>query len=858
LNFGRIIIISFLIFLSQISASSYENNRIDRPINDWNTLSTLHFEIVYPAGQEGLALRTAELAERGYVRVSDYLGHEISKVITVLIYASDRELLRDDIPVAPGGASIGMITVQFHGSYAELQRILTREFVFAFQDDILSESLPGMTKLSAVRIPPWVRLGLAEYIAYGYDRRAEMFMFDLIGKNHHSAITDVINGGCADLVRCRREGQAFFFFMEKQYGRTAIGELLRDLWSLRHLDEVIFTATGKSVEEIKQEWSSFIISRYHDFKKIRRGDGKTIRSGERIHFTAAQRLSAVSPDGNRIARLVVNGVCPELVIFNAKTKPDKKIETILMKFPLGGRFESVHPADNSISWTGDGKSIVMAARSDGQECICYIDAVNGRSQLRIPLPFRAVMYPSVSRDGRRIAFTGIAGSSGDIYIYDRDTEKIIRVTDDDFADRYPTFGSDGRSVIYSSNWNSEGDVARNEYDIYRCDLQTGKRTMLSPGGGTNMQAEAPAVYYPSYVDPSQYHFSSYSDFIRPAWLRIGGAGDLNSGYLFFLNFGMSDYLGKHRLVISSHYSHESQDMNHDVNADVAYCYHPDRWHVGIGAFRQASPYPAFSALDAGDWHQQIAFGLISMEHYGGYASAGYSFSRYLNISLRAGAGRYGKSYPDAERRPDLHATAGNIILSLEYDNLRRGAMVPVNGFMGRLQAEQCIDFTGGKSFSSANIDLQGFILIDRRFLIALRGASGSVFGKNRGHFNYYLGGYDTLRGYNTLSISGRNMILVNAEFGIAGTDWMSFGLPLSGGLGNVAGIAFIDAGSAWDGRLSTSGGLSGDFGDIKMDFGFGIRFAVYPLLIFKLDFAWPFDKRSIKKNDILFSAVFMY
>ena len=858
MNFGRIIIVSFFVLLLQIPASSYQNGGIDYPSGDWNALTTIHFEIVYPAGHEGLALRAAGLAERGYVRVSDYLGHEMTKVITIIIYPSNHVVQGDDTYDAASGAADGMLTVTFNGSYAELQNRMTRELVFTFQQDILSESVPGMTKLFAIHIPLWFLLGLAEYIAYGFDAGTEIAMHEIVSGNRYAGIRDVSDTAGCDLARCRQVGRAFFFFLEKQYGRVSIGEMLRNFGSMGSLDDAIYAGTGKTVEEIDHEWMDFTVGRYNDFKKKHPGYVKRIRSHEGVRLAAAKPISAVSHDCKKIASLAVRGATQELIILSAEKKSDKKKDPFISRNFICRRFESAHHADNNITWTGDDKSIVMAARSNGREYIYFINPDNGRTQHRIPLPFSAVMYPSVSRDGKRIVFAGIAGSSEDIYIYDRDSEEIFRVTDDDFSDRYPFFAPDGRSVMYSSNWNPEGDVARTGYAIYRHDLETGKRTMLVPVEKSNTETDATAMYHASYVDPSRYYFSRYHDVIRPSWFHIGGAGIFNNGYLCFLQFGMSDYLGRHRLVLTSSYTHESQNRNHDLNADAAYYYRSRRWSVGLGVFRQASPNAASSIIAINNWEVRHAFGLISMERYGGYASARYYFNRFVHLTLRSDVSRYEKLYPDWQRRTDLRATAGNISLSIEYDNVMRGAMVPVNGFTGLLQAEQCIDFTGGNSFSSATIDLQGFILIGRRFMIALRGAGGSVIGKNRWRFNYHLGGYNTLRGYDMLSLSGRHMFLVNAEFRIAGHDWMTFGMPLSGGLGNVGAVVFIDAGSAWDGRISMTDGKAGDDDSIKMDFGFGIRFALYPVLIFKLDFAWPFDKKSIKKNEILFSAGFLY
>jgi len=100
------------------------------------------------------------------------------------------------------------------------------------------------------------------------------------------------------------------------------------------------------------------------------------------------------------------------------------------------------------------------------------------------------------------------------------------------------------------------------------------------------------------------------------------------------------------------------------------------------------------------------------------------------------------------------------------------------------------------------------------------------------------------------------MFLFNTELRITPTDWATFGLPLRGGLGSTAFVLFFDAGSAWNGMYRFVDKKTGRLDDLKMDFGAGLRMAVGPLIILKLDFAWAFDNKSIKQTNMLLGIGF--
>ncbi|OHD64206.1 MAG: hypothetical protein A2176_01045 [Spirochaetes bacterium RBG_13_51_14] len=479
--------------VSYPSAAGTGYNRID-----WNVLKTIHCDIRFPDGMEGLALRAAELSEEGYARVSDALAHDCAQVITVVIFPAHHGPDQDDDMMDDYRRGLirtgrGSIAVSFNGSYADLRRAITHKIAHVFQYDLFTDAPVPVPAISAQRMPPAIAEGMAEYIACGFDEKADMVMRDIMTGGRHIGIRELADNRLTVRTREFREAQSLFMFIEKRYGRHAVGEILKDIRDCGNFCEAVRINTGASLDRLDLEWNDSLRNRYHvlvDNEK-RAADG-----AERITFDAdgsesMNILPAISPDGKRIAYLAAGGPSARLAVVSAERDSSPGMKRICY-FPNSmklGRLSSAFGVDNKLSWSKNGSRILLAARSKGADSIFSINAENGTVVSEIRLPFSAVMQPSKSADGRLIAFSGIASCSADIYIYNTEEGAVTRLTDDDFTDRDPALAPDGLSVVYSSNWNAAGDIGRDDFNLVRLDIKNGIRTVLVGTGGNDIQPD---------------------------------------------------------------------------------------------------------------------------------------------------------------------------------------------------------------------------------------------------------------------------------------------------------------------------------------------------------------------------------
>ena len=108
--------------------------------------------------------------------------------------------------------------------------------------------------------------------------------------------------------------------------------------------------------------------------------------------------------------------------------------------------------------------------------------------------------PDISPDGRKVAFAGLQGGVGDIFVVDLASREVTNLTKDGFADSGPTWSPDGQSIIYVAR------VSGNE-KLFRVDIATGQKTQITFGTHDESAAQFldadTLVFSSTATDPGQ-------------------------------------------------------------------------------------------------------------------------------------------------------------------------------------------------------------------------------------------------------------------------------------------------------------------------------------------------------------------
>jgi hypothetical protein len=484
----------------------FGKNRIKYDTFDWHIYDTDHFEIYYYPEIKPHLERITGYLESAYQHISSELKHDLAAKVPVVFFKTHSEFEQQNI--IPGASPEGVLA--FAESQRDrmvlpidlppdqLYRLIVHELTHIFEYDIIPQSLVRRS------VPLWVYEGLSDYMAGYWDPLDLMTVRD-------AAIADIIprmsEFESVAMLSGRLPynlGHAAFEFIESRWGKEGIRQFL---FSLRKAvigggESAYEEALRLKAEEFDQEFEKYLKDRFRPFRdKERPADyGRNLAPRpDRTKFPIVISIEP-SPSGDLLAAAALNRRDRELDIILISTKDGQVVRNLTPGFDknMGWTYIS-QPIGrgNSVpwmSWSPQGDRLAYFVRTEKERTLILQNVVTRRVDRRIPMKtVDAPESPNIAPDGRRVAFAGLRGAVGDIFVVDVETQEVTNVTNDEFNSFAPVFAPDGQSLVYLAR------VSGND-KLFRVDLQTGEKRQLT--FGTHDEAAAQFLDEHKLVFPS--------------------------------------------------------------------------------------------------------------------------------------------------------------------------------------------------------------------------------------------------------------------------------------------------------------------------------------------------------------------
>ncbi len=545
-----------------------------------------------------------------------------------------------------------------------------------------------------------------------------------------------------------------------------------------------------------------------------------------------------------------------------------------------------HSDEKFAAVAGNGNELIFVSDKNGINNLYKMNIKDGKAESK-PVPITnslsEITQPSVSADGKKLVFSALYNLGYNIFMLNNLPE--MKVEQDSL--RYTNYMSSivnpvtikpFQEKIVDTKIDAEQKTALND------SLSTEEETKIFIGqyiSDKNDKADSAAAHYSKYVFA---HTGKESDSLRIAKrnelfkenldpngnffvnkYKINFSPDLvyaNAGYSTLYGLlgttilSFSDMLGNHRLIGQT--SLQIDIKNSDYG--LAYFYLKERMDFGIQAFHTAR-FLYQSSIWGDVLYRYRSFGLI--------ASASYPFDRFNRFDFGLSLLRVSSENLDSYEVPSDQKTFLLPTMSLIKDNVMFGYTAPIEGSRYNLTLFGDPGITRARqSFFSITGDYRKYwrFWFDNGF--ALRFSGGFSGGGNAQRF--FLGGTDNwinrtfktggvpissasdfaflspampLRGYDYAEQIGTKYALMNMELRIPIIRYLlTGGLPLF--FQNILGVAFFDAGSAWDDtqKLKLIGrNEGGNVASQDLLIGTGVGFRLYLIFLWKLDIAWKYD-----------------
>ncbi|MFQ5905497.1 MAG: BamA/TamA family outer membrane protein [bacterium] len=611
-------------------------------------------------------------------------------------------------------------------------------------------------------------------------------------------------------------------------------------------------------------------------------DGRILKrlvKGERSSGFESMHLGragiSFSPDGQRIAFTAKAGATDRVYVVNSV---DGRVEKKL-QFDLDGLF--------SPSFSPDGKRLAFVGLHDGFSDIYTADLREG-SLKRLTSDRYDDRDPSWSKDGQAIVFCSDRPDTFDsvwafgryaVFFMSDEGENIRRVTERSNFVASPQLVDEGDALLYVSDvsgsknlhYKPSGESSSSRLTnvlggIYGISASSsGDRVALcayrKTGWDIFMLKDLDTLQVQTAEEGKEFAFRDerFNENVAlpekekvglsfsPDWATGGFSYSTEYGFAGQTEIAVSDILGNHRIYFAS-------DLFGNIlesNFYLMYWYLPRRVDFGGWIFQEKDYYLKYD---------ESTIELLVERTFGASVAASYPLNMFNRVEAHLSGFTIEDRFAVYEPFQEGFVQVGdpNLIyvvtpsISYVHDTAMWGFTGPIDGSRIKVAVARTIPlFKPTLDYASGVADLRKYWKIEKRFSFAVRTVGAASIGRNARDASYWIGGSQTLRGYDDYQFYGTQVAFLNAEFRYPFIDRLKLGFPLPLDFRSVRGAMFVDVGGATNDWRSFRVSKKDDgifrLQDLKVGFGAGVRMRI-SFLVFKLDAAKSTDLSDVSRD----------
>ncbi|MCI0512535.1 BamA/TamA family outer membrane protein [candidate division KSB1 bacterium] len=446
-----------------VFSQQFGQNKIQYQDYHWQKIRSPHFDIYFYQGGQTIAEFVADEAESSYIKLSQDINYALVERISIIVYNSHADFAETNITPEVIPSSVGGFTeffknrviVPFEGSYDKFRHVLHHELAHAVSLQFFFGAGSGaiLKGISRLDLSLWFVEGMAEYMSLRWDTESDLFLRDASISGYLPPIPQL------SAYMAYKGGQSLYYYIAKTYGDQKISEMLWSVRNRRSVEQGIQQALRINLEELSNQWQTAMRKQYWpDIKDRQVPRDFAIQLTDHTKWqNFVNNSPALSPQGNELAFLSDKSGYFDIYLMSVL---DPKSITRLVAGQRKSNLEDLNWLTPGISWSGDGKKIVFAAKSGREDALSIIDVARREVVEQYKFGLDAIFAPAWNPVTNEIAFSGMKNCQTDLYIYNLDTKKIEQLTHDIFSDLDPTWSPAGQTLAFVSDRGSIIDSAQ--------------------------------------------------------------------------------------------------------------------------------------------------------------------------------------------------------------------------------------------------------------------------------------------------------------------------------------------------------------------------------------------------------------
>lgn len=451
---GALLAATSMIGAARAEAQYFGQNKVQYRTYDWRSIHSDHFEVFFYPGEDSLAMRVLDLAEKTNAVFSKRLRHQLSRTVPIILYGSHNDFSQTNVTSELIDGSTGGFTellrnrvvIPFTGSYEDLRHVLVHELAHAFQFDILYGS-SGASLIASGRffsLPLWFAEGMAEFYSLGMEPNAEMFVRDGMLTGYVPPIEYA--GG----YYVYKIGQSTIAYLVEHYGEERFRDLLQRTRQMRSFDRAFQRTYDMPIPKFDEKWREWARKEYWPTIAAHEQPDEFGRrlTDHRKDESNLNTSPSISPQGDRIVYFTDRRQYTDVYVMSAI---DGKVQRRLIRGERNVQFETIPSFRSALTWSPDGERIALTAKSAGRDKLYEVRVSDGKVLRTFDLPCEALYYPSWSPVSDSIVVVGVKDGRSDLWLVNATNGQISRLTDDTYDEKEPCWSPDGARLTFASD-----------------------------------------------------------------------------------------------------------------------------------------------------------------------------------------------------------------------------------------------------------------------------------------------------------------------------------------------------------------------------------------------------------------------
>ncbi len=268
----------------------------------------------------------------------------------------------------------------------------------------------------------------------------------------------------------------------------------------------------------------------------------------------------------------------------------------------------------------------------------------------------------------------------------------------------------------------------------------------------------------------------YRPHFTPDWISGGFAYTSGYGFSGAMQIAVSDVLGNHRFYISTNFFSDIESSNFHV----LYEHLVRRANFSLAVYNFKDYYYSDRTWLGEDLGEERHF---TERNYGVSAGVSYPFSMFSRVEFDLSAVSVSRQFAEVNEEGYHEFTDEQVARSLMIPKVRLvndttlwGSIGPLSGGRSSIALQRAWESGGDFAYLTGIADVRRYIRLGGRHSIALKLVAARSSARNAQ--NFYMGGVNTVRGYDDFAFHGRNLALASFEFRYPFIDHLQIASPI--------------------------------------------------------------------------------